>query len=226
MRIWCGSAPLRGAYTGVLGCRADCCRRARVALGGGSSWQLSCDLIVADRTAVVGCRGVFGVIPGAGVRSCCSVGWGPRAAELISLRGGWRRGGAGVGARDELVEAGGIGRRRFRWRAYRREFARWAAGAKRRCGWGTVSICVRGGGRGCGVAVRGVLGGPGRGVAAFHEKRTLSGRVSPAGLSWGLRPQAPDSYVGCAWVGVARAVPAPLKAKNRVEPGSVRGAGN
>lgn len=49
------------------------------ALGGGFELALSCDLIVADRTAVVGLPEVsVGVIPGGGGRSCCLGGWGRR----------------------------------------------------------------------------------------------------------------------------------------------------
>ena len=103
----------RGAYTGVLELPVPTIAAVHgFALGGGFELALSCDLIVADRTAVVGLPEVsVGVIPGGGGTQLLPRRVGAaRAAELVfsarRLGGGAAR---GLGAVDELV-GGGRGR--------------------------------------------------------------------------------------------------------------------
>lgn len=66
----------RAAYTGVLELPMPTIAAVHgFALGGGFELALACDLIVADRTAVVALPEVsVGVIPGGAVRSCCRAG--------------------------------------------------------------------------------------------------------------------------------------------------------
>jgi len=64
------------------------------------------------------------------------------------------------------------------------------------------------------------------GVAAFQRKRRLSAGLAGGAELGGCALRPPDSYVGCAWVGLLAQFPAPLKAKNRGRARSVRGAGN
>ncbi|MBC9728409.1 enoyl-CoA hydratase/isomerase family protein [Streptomyces sp. TRM68367] len=100
----------RGAYTGVLELAVPTVAAVHgFALGGGFELALACDLIVADRTAVVGLPEVsVGVIPGGGGTQLLPRRVGAaRAAELIFSA---RRVEAGeareLGLVDELVEAG------------------------------------------------------------------------------------------------------------------------
>lgn len=76
----------RAAYNGVLGLPVPTVAAVHgYALGGGCELALSCDLIVADATAVLGLPEVsVGVIPGGGGTQLLArrVGWG-RAADLI-----------------------------------------------------------------------------------------------------------------------------------------------
>ncbi|WP_055570507.1 enoyl-CoA hydratase/isomerase family protein, partial [Streptomyces prasinopilosus] len=100
----------RGAYTGVLELPVPTVAAVHgFALGGGFELALSCDVIVADRTAVVGLPEVsVGVIPGGGGTQLLPRRVGAaRAAELIFTA---RRVEAvearELGLVDELVEAG------------------------------------------------------------------------------------------------------------------------
>ncbi|NEA99708.1 enoyl-CoA hydratase-related protein [Streptomyces sp. SID13726] len=100
----------RGAYTGVLELPMPTVAAVHgFALGGGFELALSCDLIVADRTAVVGLPEVsVGVIPGGGGTQLLPRRVGAaRAAELIFTA---RRVAAeeayGLGLVDQLVGEG------------------------------------------------------------------------------------------------------------------------
>ncbi|MFR9800113.1 enoyl-CoA hydratase/isomerase family protein [Streptomyces sp. MS06] len=100
----------RGAYTGVLELPVPTVAAVHgFALGGGFELALSCDLIVADRTAVVGLPEVsVGVLPGGGGTQLLPRRVGAaRAAELIFTA---RRVEAvearELGLVDELVDAG------------------------------------------------------------------------------------------------------------------------
>lgn len=100
----------RGAYTGVLELPMPTIAAVHgFALGGGFELALACDLIVADRTAVVGLPEVsVGVIPGGGGTQLLPRRVGAaRAAELIfsarRLEAGEAR---ELGLVDELVEEG------------------------------------------------------------------------------------------------------------------------
>ncbi|GAA2446902.1 enoyl-CoA hydratase/isomerase family protein [Streptomyces glaucus] len=100
----------RGAYTGVLELPVPAIAAVHgFALGGGFELALSCDVIVADRTAVVGLPEVsVGVIPGGGGTQLLPRRVGAaRAAELIFTA---RRVEAGeareLGLVDVLVEEG------------------------------------------------------------------------------------------------------------------------
>ncbi|MEU6884730.1 MULTISPECIES: enoyl-CoA hydratase/isomerase family protein [Streptomyces] len=100
----------RGAYTGVLELPVPTVAAVHgFALGGGFELALSCDVIVADRTAVVGLPEVsVGVIPGGGGTQLLPRRVGAaRAAELIFTA---RRVEAAeareLGLVDELVEEG------------------------------------------------------------------------------------------------------------------------
>ncbi|MEF9906005.1 enoyl-CoA hydratase/isomerase family protein [Streptomyces sp. P9-A2] len=100
----------RGAYTGVLELPVPTVAAVHgFALGGGFELALSCDVIVADRTAVVGLPEVsVGVIPGGGGTQLLPRRVGAaRAAELIFTA---RRVEAAeareLGLVDELVETG------------------------------------------------------------------------------------------------------------------------
>ncbi|MFD3493356.1 enoyl-CoA hydratase/isomerase family protein [Streptomyces sp. NPDC058690] len=100
----------RAAYTGVLDLPMPTVAAVHgFALGGGFELALSCDLIVADRTAVVGLPEVsVGVIPGGGGTQLLPRRIGAaRAAELVFTA---RRVEAAeareLGLVDELVEAG------------------------------------------------------------------------------------------------------------------------
>ncbi|MGW1002464.1 enoyl-CoA hydratase/isomerase family protein [Streptomyces sp. NPDC002520] len=100
----------RGAYTGVLELPMPAIAAVHgFALGGGFELALSCDLIVADRTAVVGLPEVsVGVIPGGGGTQLLPRRVGAaRAAELIfSARRVEAAEAAGLGLVDQLVEEG------------------------------------------------------------------------------------------------------------------------
>ncbi|MFJ5301550.1 enoyl-CoA hydratase/isomerase family protein [Streptomyces sp. NPDC088350] len=100
----------RGAYTGVLELPMPAIAAVHgFALGGGFELALSCDLIVADRTAVVGLPEVsVGVIPGGGGTQLLPRRVGAaRAAELIfTARRLEAEEAAGLGLVDVLVEAG------------------------------------------------------------------------------------------------------------------------
>lgn len=100
----------RAAYTGVLELPMPTIAAVHgFALGGGFELALSCDLIVADRTAVLGLPEVsVGVIPGGGGTQLLPRRVGAaRAAELIfsarRLEAGEAR---ELGLVDELVDAG------------------------------------------------------------------------------------------------------------------------
>ncbi|MGW1594430.1 enoyl-CoA hydratase/isomerase family protein [Streptomyces sp. NPDC002343] len=100
----------RAAYTGVLELPMPTIAAVHgFALGGGFELALSCDLIVADRTAVVGLPEVsVGVIPGGGGTQLLPRRVGAaRAAELIfSARRVEAEEAARIGLVDRLVEEG------------------------------------------------------------------------------------------------------------------------
>jgi enoyl-CoA hydratase/carnithine racemase len=100
----------RAAYTGVLDLPVPAVAAVHgFALGGGFELALSCDLIVADRTAVVGLPEVsVGVIPGGGGTQLLPRRVGAaRAAELIFTARRLEAAEAReLGLVDELVEAG------------------------------------------------------------------------------------------------------------------------
>ncbi|GAA3374781.1 enoyl-CoA hydratase-related protein [Streptomyces sannanensis] len=100
----------RAAYTGVLELPMPTIAAVHgFALGGGFELALSCDVIVADRTAVVGLPEVsVGVIPGGGGTQLLPRRVGAaRAAELIfSARRLEAAEARELGLVDELVEAG------------------------------------------------------------------------------------------------------------------------
>ncbi|MEV6173204.1 enoyl-CoA hydratase-related protein [Streptomyces sp. NPDC051954] len=100
----------RGAYTGVLELPVPAIAAVHgFALGGGFELALSCDVIVADRTAVVGLPEVsVGVIPGGGGTQLLPRRVGAaRAAELIfSARRVEAEEARELGLVDQLVEAG------------------------------------------------------------------------------------------------------------------------
>ncbi|MFJ6083936.1 enoyl-CoA hydratase/isomerase family protein [Streptomyces sp. NPDC092369] len=100
----------RAAYTGVLELPVPAVAAVHgFALGGGFELALSCDLIVADRTAVVGLPEVsVGVIPGGGGTQLLPRRVGAaRAAELIFTARRLEAAEAReLGLVDELVEAG------------------------------------------------------------------------------------------------------------------------
>ncbi|MFF3461305.1 enoyl-CoA hydratase/isomerase family protein [Streptomyces sp. NPDC002619] len=101
----------RGAYTGVLELPMPTIAAVHgYALGGGFELALSCDLIVADRTAVVGLPEVsVGVIPGGGGTQLLPRRVGAaRAAELIfSARRVEAAEARELGLVDHVVEEGG-----------------------------------------------------------------------------------------------------------------------
>ncbi|SDG18468.1 enoyl-CoA hydratase/isomerase family protein [Streptomyces griseoaurantiacus] len=101
----------RAAYTGVLDLPMPTIAAVHgFALGGGFELALACDVIVADRTAVVGLPEVsVGVIPGGGGTQLLPRRVGAaRAAELIfSARRVEAAEARELGLVDELVEAGG-----------------------------------------------------------------------------------------------------------------------
>ncbi|MCC5476594.1 enoyl-CoA hydratase/isomerase family protein [Streptomyces sp. NPDC059680] len=100
----------RGAYTGVLELPMPTIAAVHgFALGGGFELALSCDLIVADRTAVVGLPEVsVGVIPGGGGTQLLPRRVGAaRAAELIfSARRVEAAEAAELGLVDRVVDEG------------------------------------------------------------------------------------------------------------------------
>ncbi|MFE9113465.1 enoyl-CoA hydratase/isomerase family protein [Streptomyces collinus] len=100
----------RGAYTGVLELQVPTVAAVHgFALGGGFELALACDVIVADRTAVVGLPEVsVGVIPGGGGTQLLPRRVGAaRAAELIFSARRVEAAEAGeLGLVDELVEEG------------------------------------------------------------------------------------------------------------------------
>ncbi|GGR54282.1 MULTISPECIES: enoyl-CoA hydratase/isomerase family protein [Streptomyces] len=100
----------RAAYTGVLELPMPTIAAVHgFALGGGFELALSCDLIVADRTAVVGLPEVsVGVIPGGGGTQLLPRRVGAaRAAELIfSARRVAAEEALGLGLVDQLTEEG------------------------------------------------------------------------------------------------------------------------
>ncbi|MFE0512600.1 enoyl-CoA hydratase/isomerase family protein [Streptomyces sp. NPDC058964] len=100
----------RGAYTGVLELPMPTVAAVHgFALGGGFELALSCDLIVADRTAVVGLPEVsVGVIPGGGGTQLLPRRVGAaRAAELIFTARRLEAAEAlGLGLVDQLVDEG------------------------------------------------------------------------------------------------------------------------
>lgn len=167
----------RAAYTGVLELPMPTIAAVHgFALGGGFELALSCDLIVADRTAVVGLPEVsVGVIPGGGGTQLLPRRIGAaRAAELVfSARRVEAAEALGLGLVDELVEAGQD--RAARWRSCGRIAANSPVGlraAKRalRLGHG---LDLRAGLEVEDAAWRSVAfsGDRAEGVAAFNEKR-------------------------------------------------------
>ncbi|MGW0316299.1 enoyl-CoA hydratase/isomerase family protein [Streptomyces flavidovirens] len=100
----------RGAYTGVLELPMPTIAAVHgFALGGGFELALACDLIVADRTAVVGLPEVsVGVIPGGGGTQLLPRRVGAaRAAELVfTARRVEAAEAAALGLVDQLVDAG------------------------------------------------------------------------------------------------------------------------
>ncbi|MGW6910479.1 enoyl-CoA hydratase/isomerase family protein [Streptomyces sp. NPDC054940] len=100
----------RGAYTGVLELPVPTIAAVHgFALGGGFELALACDVIVADRTAVVGLPEVsVGVIPGGGGTQLLPRRVGAaRAAELIFTARRYAAAEAReLGLVDELVEQG------------------------------------------------------------------------------------------------------------------------
>ncbi|MDH6487730.1 enoyl-CoA hydratase-related protein [Streptomyces sp. SAI-127] len=100
----------RGAYTGVLELPVPTIAAVHgFALGGGFELALACDLIVADRTAVVGLPEVsVGVIPGGGGTQLLPRRVGAaRAAELIfTARRVEAEEAQRLGLVDQLVDAG------------------------------------------------------------------------------------------------------------------------
>ncbi|MEU3931899.1 enoyl-CoA hydratase-related protein [Streptomyces sp. NPDC029044] len=100
----------RGAYTGVLELPVPTVAAVHgFALGGGFELALACDVIVADRTAVVGLPEVsVGVIPGGGGTQLLPRRVGAaRAAELIFSARRVEAAEAGeLGLVDQLVEEG------------------------------------------------------------------------------------------------------------------------
>ncbi|MFJ2112600.1 MULTISPECIES: enoyl-CoA hydratase/isomerase family protein [unclassified Streptomyces] len=100
----------RGAYTGVLELPMPTIAAVHgFALGGGFELALACDLIVADRTAVVGLPEVsVGVIPGGGGTQLLPRRVGAaRAAELVfTARRVEAAEAAGLGLVDLLVDEG------------------------------------------------------------------------------------------------------------------------
>ncbi|NEA52105.1 enoyl-CoA hydratase-related protein [Streptomyces sp. SID10815] len=100
----------RGAYTGVLELPMPTIAAVHgFALGGGFELALSCDVIVADRTAVVGLPEVsVGVIPGGGGTQLLPRRVGAaRAAELIFTARRLEAAEAhGLGLLDQLVDEG------------------------------------------------------------------------------------------------------------------------
>ncbi|WP_030265530.1 enoyl-CoA hydratase/isomerase family protein [Streptomyces violens] len=100
----------RAAYTGVLELPMPTIAAVHgFALGGGFELALSCDLIVADRTAVVGLPEVsVGVIPGGGGTQLLPRRVGAaRAAELVfTARRVEAAEAAELGLIDQLVDAG------------------------------------------------------------------------------------------------------------------------
>ncbi|MFJ6724433.1 enoyl-CoA hydratase/isomerase family protein [Streptomyces sp. NPDC091281] len=100
----------RGAYTGVLELPVPTVAAVHgFALGGGFELALACDVVVADRTAVVGLPEVsVGVIPGGGGTQLLPRRVGAaRAAELIfSARRVEAAEAAELGLVDVLVDAG------------------------------------------------------------------------------------------------------------------------
>ncbi|QKW29121.1 enoyl-CoA hydratase/isomerase family protein [Streptomyces seoulensis] len=100
----------RGAYTGVLELPMPTIAAVHgFALGGGFELALSCDVIVADRTAVVGLPEVsVGVIPGGGGTQLLPRRVGAaRAAELIFTARRLEAAEAhGLGLVDQLVDEG------------------------------------------------------------------------------------------------------------------------
>ncbi|GAB3679321.1 enoyl-CoA hydratase/isomerase family protein [Angustibacter aerolatus] len=100
----------RAAYRGVLDLPVPAVAAVHgFALGGGFEIALSCDLVVADATAVVGLPEVsVGVIPGGGGTQLLTrrVGWS-RAADLVfTARRLTAEEGLALGVLDRVVEAG------------------------------------------------------------------------------------------------------------------------
>nr|WP_284289989.1 enoyl-CoA hydratase-related protein [Angustibacter aerolatus] len=100
----------RAAYRGVLDLPVPAVAAVHgFALGGGFEIALSCDLVVADATAVVGLPEVsVGVIPGGGGTRLLTrrVGWS-RAADLVfTARRLTAEEGLALGVLDRVVEAG------------------------------------------------------------------------------------------------------------------------
>ncbi|NLU66712.1 enoyl-CoA hydratase-related protein [Streptomyces sp. HNM0574] len=167
----------RAAYTGVLDLPMPSIAAVHgYALGGGFELALSCDVIVADPTAVVGLPEVsVGVIPGGGGTQLLPRRVGAaRAAELVfTARRVEAAEAAGIGLVDQLVEEGEDGEQALALAA--RIAANSPVGlraAKRalRTGWG---MALPDGLEAENEAWREVAfsGDRAEGVAAFNEKR-------------------------------------------------------
>jgi len=100
----------RAAYGGVLNLPVPTIAVVEgFALGGGLEIALSCDLIIAGSTAVVGLPEVsVGVIPGGGGTQLLTrrVGWSRAAGMIFTARRMSATDAAALGVLDEVVEAG------------------------------------------------------------------------------------------------------------------------
>jgi enoyl-CoA hydratase/carnithine racemase len=100
----------RAAYSGVLNLPMPTIAVVEgYALGGGLEIALSCDLIIAGSTAVVGLPEVsVGVIPGGGGTQLLTrrIGWSRAAGMIFTARRISATEAAGLGVVDEVLEAG------------------------------------------------------------------------------------------------------------------------
>jgi enoyl-CoA hydratase/carnithine racemase len=100
----------RAAYSGVLNMPVPAIAVVEgFALGGGLEIALSCDLIIAGQSAVVGLPEVsVGVIPGGGGTQLLTrrIGWSRAAGMIFTARRMSAAEAAGLGVVDEVVETG------------------------------------------------------------------------------------------------------------------------
>lgn len=176
----------RAAYTGVLELPMPTIAAVHgFALGGGFELALSCDLIVADATAVVGLPEVsVGVIPGGGGTQLLPRRVGAaRAAELIfTARRLEAREAHELGLVDQLVDAAAD--RDEALALATRIAANSPVGlraAKRAAAGARAGPAGRPGGRGRGVAFGGLLRRPygGCGRVQREAEAAVAGRVDP-----------------------------------------------